>query len=466
MSATGTSSVHSTEGSAAPVIEDGQWVLLLFSGGERRMLRARRSAKMSAGGGKQQVLMDPLIGAPFGANFRIEPGGLMRDSRTVEQINGSVSDAVCAQPDATNAELFDEGSSSKAQKLGEADIRRLKEGGAHGADLVKAIAANSATFAGKTAFAQDKYLRKKAKKHMPFLTVVRPTPLSIVDMYMNKAPDKVLSLRRDTLALLLATSNVQPGSRALVVESLNGVLVGGVTAKLGGEGRVVAGVFGGKANLDGVQWLNLPDAQLATVHSCQLADLLACLPRTATGGDSSGSSREGDASCTTAATTAGDAASAGSTAVEGTMAIEEAELTAGDADSGGNGGGEGEGVAAAAVAAKAARKISILRGDDLAAVVAEKFTSLLVAVRENPAVAIVDLLATLVPGSPFAIYHPCMPPLAECMHACQHARAAVRVQLVESWARPYQVAENRTHPTMNAYPPTGYVLTGVSVAPP
>ena len=157
-------SAASSSAAAAPLaashcVADGSWVLLIFGDGERRLVRVRKGSKTSAG--KQQVLMDALVGAPYGANFRVEPGGLVRDPRTVEEISGSVGDAfadvVDAKEDASNAELFDDGSNSTAQRLGDADIRRLKQKGVHGAELVKTIAQNSATFAGKTAFAQDKY---------------------------------------------------------------------------------------------------------------------------------------------------------------------------------------------------------------------------------------------------------------------------------------------------------------------
>ena len=47
--------------------------------------------------------------------------------------------------------------------------------------------------------------------------------------------------------------------------------------------------------------------------------------------------------------------------------------------------------------------------------------------------------------------------------AAAFARAAVRLQLMETWTRKYQVADQRTHPEMNAYPATGYVLSGVAV---
>ena len=46
------------------------------------------------------------------------------------------------------------------------------------------------------------------------------------------------------------------------------------------------------------------------------------------------------------------------------------------------------------------------------------------------------------------------------------AKCAVNMHLFDSWHRKYQVAENRTHPEMTTYPPTGYVLTGISVVPP
>ena len=83
-----------------------------------------------------------------------------------------------------------------------------------------------------------------------------------------------------------------------------------------------------------------------------------------------------------------------------------------------------------------------------------------------PLPAILLLLARLVPSSPFVLYHPHLQPLADCLHACQHAKIAIRLQLTESFTRKYQVAENRTHPEMNAYPPTGYLLSGVTVLPP
>ena len=94
---------------------------------------------------------------------------------------------------------------------------------------------------------------------------------------------------------------------------------------------------------------------------------------------------------------------------------------------------------------------------------AHGFTSLVIATREPPLPILLTMLELLRPSCPFVLYHPSSQPLADCMHACQQARIAVRMQLIEPWTRSYQVEQNRTHPTMSTYCPTGYVLAGVRV---
>ena len=86
--------------------------------------------------------------------------------------------------------------------------------------------------------------------------------------------------------------------------------------------------------------------------------------------------------------------------------------------------------------------------------------------RESPLAALPQLLSRLQDGSPFVLYNPSVAPLADCLHYCQKHKLAVRLQLLEGFTRAYQVAANRTHPTMNTYPPTGCVLSGVKVSAP
>ena len=203
---------------AHAAISDGDWVLLLLSSGERRLVQARAGTKIHIG--QSHVTAAPLLGAPFGTNFRLDTEGkkqdhkLVVDPRTVEQIDDAVGDALAdmrsaADSTANNSELND---TSSAQALDEHAIKRMKQEGAQGEAIVRALAQNSASFAGKTAFSQEKWMKKKAKRHLHHLTAARPTALSIVDMYTLKGPEKVCSLRRDSLGLVLALSNVQPAS--------------------------------------------------------------------------------------------------------------------------------------------------------------------------------------------------------------------------------------------------------------
>ena len=451
---------------SSATVRDGDWILLSLSSGDRRVVRARKGSKTNAG--KGMVSMDPFIGAPFGANFRVEPRDLVRDSRTVEELaagGGELADAVTATvgDGSSNAELFDDG---KAQQLSDADIQRLKREGTHGADLVKAIAASSATFAGKTAFAQEKYLKKKAKKHMPFVSVLRPSPLTLCDLYMIKGPEKLLGLRRDTLALMLTLSNLQEGSRVLVLEQTLGLLAAAATQAVGAGGRVLALSTAGNRPppLDCVPYLNLPAHEGSALKSASLVDLLS-LPPLAAPPASSADTDNGTGELASAATEPDakrrrtEEAPAESEGGAGAATTEEQGGGSSNTPAGGGASSQAEG--------GSSKPGAMIRDAAALARDAERgYTCLLVATKESPAPAMLALLGRLVPGSPFAIYHASPQPLAECFQLALQAKAAVRMQLVESFTRKYQVAENRTHPEMNTYPPTGYVLSGVAVLPP
>ena len=75
----------------AATVAEGQWAILLLSSGEQRLVHVRRGSKLSVG--RQQCKLDALVGAPFGANFRVEANSLVRDSRTTEEISGAIGDA-------------------------------------------------------------------------------------------------------------------------------------------------------------------------------------------------------------------------------------------------------------------------------------------------------------------------------------------------------------------------------------
>jgi tRNA (adenine-N(1)-)-methyltransferase non-catalytic subunit len=460
----------------ARTIGDNDWVLLMMSSGERRLVQVRASSKIHIG--QSHVSAAPLLGTPFGANFRLETEGkkqdhkLVVDKRTVEQIDGDVTSALAdmrgeAGPEMkNNAVLNDDGS---AQSMDEHAIKKMKLEGAQGETIVRALAQNSASFAGKTAFSQEKWMKKKAKRHLHHLTAARPTALTLVDMYTLKGPEKVCSLRRDSLALLLSLSNVQPSSRALVLDSCLGLLAAAAAQRAGSGGAVLA-LHLQRPSLEAARWLNLEEGCLRALGSCSLLQLLRC--------PAAGTAATAEATAEGEATAAAMQAAAPAPAAE-QPAAEAPHGSSEQADEGPS--GEGSGAAASPAGAeagveagveapkaseakvhqgKAARKLS---DSEVAAWVEPGFTSLLVACRESPLAALPQLLSRLQDGCPFVIYNPCVAPLADCMHYCQRHKLAVKLQLLEGFTRAYQVAPNRTHPTMNTYPPTGCVLSGVKV---
>lgn len=61
-------------------------------------------------------------------------------------------------------------------------VQAMRDGGTAGAEIVAALEAGSATFAGKTEFSQEKYRKRKAKKYQSFATLHRPTARSVCEV--------------------------------------------------------------------------------------------------------------------------------------------------------------------------------------------------------------------------------------------------------------------------------------------
>ena len=75
------------------------------------------------------------------------------DATGAVRVNDAIGPCVVtAGPENSNAEIYD---TSTAQQLDDKAIAELRKKGTQGEDIIKALAQNSATFASKTAFAQE-----------------------------------------------------------------------------------------------------------------------------------------------------------------------------------------------------------------------------------------------------------------------------------------------------------------------
>ncbi|KAI1292716.1 tRNA (adenine(58)-N(1))-methyltransferase non-catalytic subunit trm6 [Mortierella claussenii] len=165
-----------------------------------------------------------------------------------------------------NREIIDDGSS---QKLTLEQIRALKDEGLKGEltgeEIVNKLKESHATFDKKTAYSQAKYLQKKGKKFHKTFTPIKPTTYSINEYFYIKNPAKIRDIRMDTISQLLSYSNVHAGSRILVVDDTQGMIVSALAERMGGKGTILGLYDGDNPHYDVLKYMNFSQEILDSV---------------------------------------------------------------------------------------------------------------------------------------------------------------------------------------------------------
>jgi tRNA (adenine-N(1)-)-methyltransferase non-catalytic subunit len=84
-----------------------------------------------------------------------------------------------------NREIVD---TSTSQKLKTEDIEEKKRGGLLGSDMIDLLVENSSTFAAKSEYSQQKYIRKKIKKYADRITLLKPTVRLVSEIFFASDP--------------------------------------------------------------------------------------------------------------------------------------------------------------------------------------------------------------------------------------------------------------------------------------
>jgi len=135
-----------------------------------------------------------------------------------------------------NREIFDEGQN---QKLSYEEIEYRKSIGVRGQELINNIVENSETFAKRTKFSKEKYLKKLKKKHLNLLELRYPSMHNICDFVYEQPDNKAIKLRYDTLGYILNSANISCTSTTLVIENTRGILTACVVERMGETGKIV-----------------------------------------------------------------------------------------------------------------------------------------------------------------------------------------------------------------------------------
>ena len=382
-------------------INPGDSVLLATSNDTYQFVDAKPSVKFRIG--KQQVKATDLVDASFGQLFTLQNKALVPTTRdalniTLEASNNNKKD---------NRDLDDD---NKAQSLDADAIKDMRSRGETGAAIIGALAEGSATWDSKTEFSKAKWLKRKAKKYLPWVQVLEPTANAIAEAYFVRAAGKGRAVRPDAVAQLLARGNVRAGARVVVVDACHGVVAGAVAERCGERGAVLLLYEGQQATMDAVRKFNFSDA---------LRGAIATAPADVFYAESS---------------------------------RPEAESLARDAE-------------AAAAAAERTEDARPRRdhGATCRAWLRARAHALVLAPSLDPLSVLRATLPALHPSCAVVVYGDHLEPLARAFAWLRDSGHAVRVQLTETWQRDFQILENRSHPDMAMTANAGYVLSAIKV---
>eukprot|EP00898_Chlorokybus_atmophyticus_P001462 jgi/Chlat1/2316/Chrsp17S00172 len=456
-------------------VAEGSTVLLDVNGDKRSFAVVKSNSKVKIG--KVQCSMAPLVGAPYGAVFELVGSALERVSAeeavTLQAQAQEEEDEDQAPPGSLegrdNRSLVDD---NKAQVLSQADIATMRQSGATGSEIVEKLVKGSATFGTKTAFSQEKYLRRKGKKYIVRVTVRRPTARSVCEAYFADKPFKTGHMRVDALALLLALGNVRATAHVLVLESCGGLLTGAIAERMGGHGVVCSTHATPKPpSIDIARLFNLlPEAQRSVVR-VPVAELVRLQKESSNATGEKTDNLKLEAQPLEAAVQDSNGAPSPTAAAVDDIDANEERMDAdipGQVDGEMEAQGNGEHGAGGSPPFRSGRGGTLGRrptDEERAQWRDHGFTSLIVACASlQPAATADQLLPLLAQSAPFAFYSPYLQPLAECMHYLQKSRNAVNLQISEPWLREHQVLPQRSHPHMTMSATGGYILSGIAVS--
>jgi hypothetical protein len=219
---------------------------------------------------KMKFTLNGIVGSSFGSSFIVQNGQLAKVD--ICDVHGDGVDQDSESVDIVtrdNRQLVDSGEN---QQLTKDEIILLRKQGVSGEEIVGQLIENSATFARKTEFSQQKYIKKKKQKHVAVFTVLKPTARTLVELYYNRGPTKICNLRLDSLSQILTYCNVRAGSRLMIVESCNGLLLGAVLERLAGSGTLIHMYTGSAPSRQAVtDGFHFSDNYLSCLHSFPLS---------------------------------------------------------------------------------------------------------------------------------------------------------------------------------------------------
>ncbi|CAF3490836.1 unnamed protein product [Adineta steineri] len=357
---------------------------------------------------KNKIYLDHIINESDGSYFELKERHLCKIDTSQAKNLVQPEDTSSDNAGQDNRNLCDEGTVN--QVLQQEEIEQLKSEGVSGQSIISQLVSKSATFDKKTVFSQQKYLNKKKKKYIQIYRAWKPSIRLLCQAYTHDL-QKIMYLRRDTLAMLLSLSNVNHGSNIAIVESCQGlILASAIQRCAGGNGLIFNLTPAGEHNSTSpcCDFMDFSSESTANVYTIPIENI-------------------------------GD-----------TNAVERANQVK----------PKQEEPTEKSLQALARRQ---RRFDGLQLFEKTKLNSLIIASKYDSLSILQHLVDYLAISSHFVVYSQSIQTLLECYQFLKKHGGTIHVEVADSWLREYQILDERTHPFIRMSGASGYLLSGMIV---
>lgn len=401
--------------------------------------------------GKDQVELRCAENQPYHTTFQLIPKeGRHKRLYTLEPVE-TVSEIrnlkvlLIKESGTDNRNIVDDRST---QNLSAEEILKLREECDSSSEVIGKLVENSKSFASKTEYSQEKYLKRKEKKYFEFVQIRRPSIRLIADIYWRLDTDKVMGVRCDTLSQIISYSGVCGVGKFLLYESgTNGLLPAAFMNSIGAntEAKLVHMHPGNVAQKQALQAMNFGDEQLSRCISVNIYSVLRHYYQEGKKKDTDSEEKQI------------------LTSENKNSTQEEANLKRKN-DSTEDKGPDPKHVKLDTESVPAAKKQQWeLENDSACELMKEKFDALVVVAKEHPYNIIKSLLPLVKPSRPLVVFSTAKEILLECYMDLKASANVTYLRVTSNWLRHYQILPNRTHPDVTMSGNSGFLLTGYTI---
>ncbi|KAL4441596.1 hypothetical protein ABPG74_021528 [Tetrahymena malaccensis] len=217
------------------IIKGNEYVLLIDNRDNRKIVNLKENKKTKWR--KKMINMKDIVGKEFNVVYEYSNDKIVYDPNNFNQFYNyeeNYEEEQAEQRD--NRNIFNDNS---VQKLSNEAIELMKKDETISKEeLIKIIQENNDKFNQRTAFSKEKYLQRKKEKYFFYFTVLKTTPLNVVETLYLENPKLVNYMRGDAFSMFMHYANIREGSNIALFDNTKGAILGGAVIRLNGKGKI------------------------------------------------------------------------------------------------------------------------------------------------------------------------------------------------------------------------------------